>query len=232
MKVITSNKQNELPTRDRSLAQPAFTLVELLMVMAIMSILLGVGGMSLNRMLQASALTNQGNKITHLVEIARQRAMTANTVTALVMVKSLGVPEDGRAFTILECPPGGTWKQIREWDILPSGIVVDTLAVGLDASFFANSPQPFPFTGGSPEAGAPVDFGDYSKLPPGTYAARIFLPGGGLMNPDNATQFRLVEGSMEGGQMYYSNTRNGGPPVNYYRITLLGTTGKTKVSRP
>ncbi len=207
-----------------------FTLVEMLMVMAVMASILAMGGLGVGRALRSMTLTNAGNKVTRLIEAARQQAITKNTLNAVVLMKSLGTEVDARAFTVLEYTVAGGWRQIREWEVLPDGIVVDVGATGTDASFFSNGPQPFPFADAS-RPGAPVAYGSNSSLPAGTYAARIFLPGGGLLNPDDAAQFRLVEGTVSGGKVQFSQAERG-VPSNYYRVVLLGTTGKTKVERP
>lgn len=200
------------------------------MVIAVMASFLVIGGLGVGRTLRAMTLTNAGNKVIWLMEMARQQAITKNTLNAVVLVKSLGTEVDGRAFTVLEYTVAGGWRQIHEWEVLPDGIVADLGAAGADATFFANSPQPFPFADGGTH-GAPVAYGSNSSLPADTYAARIFLPGGGLLNPEDAAQFRLVEGTVSGGKVQFSQAE-GGVPSNYYRVVLLGATGKTKVERP
>lgn len=200
------------------------------MVIAVMASILVIGGLGLGRALRAMTLTNAGNKVTRLLDMARQQAITKNTLNAVVLVKSLGTEGDGRAFTVLEYTTAGCWRQICEWEVLPEGIVADLGAAGADATFFANSPKLFPFAdAGTP--GAPVAYGSNSSLPADAYAARIFLPGGGLLNPEDAAQFRLVEGTVSGGKVQFSQAE-GGVPSNYYRVVLLGATGKTKVERP
>ncbi|WP_256199003.1 prepilin-type N-terminal cleavage/methylation domain-containing protein [Verrucomicrobium spinosum] len=120
-----------------------FTLVEMLMVIAVMASFLVIGGLGVGRTLRAMTLTNAGNKVIWLMEMARQQAITKNTLNAVVLVKSLGTEVDGRAFTVLEYTVAGGWRQIHEWEVLPDGIVADLGAAGADATFFANSPQPF-----------------------------------------------------------------------------------------
>ena len=208
-----------------------FTLVELLVVMAVIACLMAVSSMGTGHVLRAMALTNAGNKVTQIIETARQQALTRNAMTAVVLLKGMGTPVDGRAFTVIEYTHAGSWRQVREWDSLPEGIAVDLNAGGLDGSFFTNGPQPFPFAGDAGD-GAPVAYGSHLSLPANAFAARIFLPGGGLLNPDVAAQFRLVEGTVVNGGIQYTQLASTGGPANYYRIILLGATGKTKVERP
>ncbi|TLD70693.1 prepilin-type N-terminal cleavage/methylation domain-containing protein [Phragmitibacter flavus] len=208
-----------------------FTLVEILVVMVVMLVILTVSFTGLGGAMRGLALTDAGNKFTQLCDAARQRAMSANVLTAVVAVTALGVPEDGRAFCILECPPGGPWKQTREWEFIPDGMTLDLSTTTENLQTFAElSPAVFPFNGGT--TGAPVGFRNHNKLAEGTYAARIFLPGGSLKNASEPARFQIVEGVSSGGETTYSQVGDGQTPVNYYRITLIGATGGTKVERP
>ncbi|HSI64280.1 MAG TPA: prepilin-type N-terminal cleavage/methylation domain-containing protein, partial [Candidatus Saccharimonadia bacterium] len=206
-----------------------FTLVEMLVVVTIVGILISVSAAGLSGAIQAMSLTNSGGKLTQVMEAARQRSMTGNVMTAVILVTKAGQNGDGRAFTIAECPPGGPWVQIREWEMLPDGIVIDLDAGTDNASFLANTPEKFPFNNG--QSGSPVKYNGFS-LPAGTYAARIFLPGGGLLNPNEAAVLQVVHGTVEGGRVIYHHRNPSGKPANYYRVALLGATGKTKVERP
>jgi len=164
-----------------------------------------------------------------LVEMMVVISIIGLVMTAVILVTRTGQEGDGRAFTIAECPPGGPWVQIREWEMLPDGIVVDLNAGQDNASFLSHSPQPFPFNNG--QAAAPVTYNG-SSLGNGTFAARIFLPGGGLLNPNDAAVLQVVQGTVDGGQVNYNRRNPAGGPANYYRVALLGATGKTKVERP
>jgi prepilin-type N-terminal cleavage/methylation domain-containing protein len=206
-----------------------FTLVEMLVVITIIGLLITVSAAGLSGAIQAMSLTNSGGKITQVMEAARQRAMTGNVMTAVILVTRAGQNGDGRAFTIAECPPGGPWVQTREWELLPDGIVVDLDAGTDNASFLANTPEKFPFNNG--QSGSPVKYNS-STLGVGAYAARIFLPGGGLLNPNDAAVLQVVHGEVVGGQLAYNHRDPSGKPANYYRVALLGATGKTKVERP
>ncbi len=206
-----------------------FTLVEMLVVITIIGLLITVSTAGLSGAIQAMRLTNSGGKVTQVMEAARQRAMTGNVMTAVILVTKAGQNGDGRALTVAECPPGGPWVQTREWEMLPDGIVIDLDADTDNVSFLANTPDKFPFNDG--QSGSPVKYNGFS-LPPGTYAARIFLPGGGLLNPNDAAVLQVVQGTIEGGRVAYNHRNPSGKPANYYRVALLGATGKTKVERP
>ena len=59
-----------------------FTLVELLVVMAVIACLMAVSSMGTGHVLRAMALTNAGNKVTQIIETARQQALTRNAMTS------------------------------------------------------------------------------------------------------------------------------------------------------
>lgn len=204
-----------------------FTLVEMLLVMTIMAIVLAAVGAGLGTVMPSLALTQAGGKMTQLCEAARMRAMAGNVLTAIVVVTGAGTPEDGRAMTLLEYPPGGPWKQIREWEVLPEGITMDLGNAGWD-SFAAHAPARFPF---ADTEGVPAPFKG-ATLSPETYAARVFLPSGGLLDVDHPAQWQLVEGHVANGKTIYNRHGTGGGPANYYRIHLLSASGRTKIERP
>jgi prepilin-type N-terminal cleavage/methylation domain-containing protein len=227
----------------------AFTLIEMMVVVAVVSLLLAIVVPVTNSALQATALTTAGNQTTQVFEYARQRAMSGNVLTAVVLLTNQSAAGsgtsssndflksvDGRVLTVLEYVPPNpadpnsqpSWKQIMEWTMLPDGVAVDVSSSAANAhSFFSKGPSPFPFL---KDKGAPVAYlGSGSPLKEGSYAARVFLPSGGLLNPNDPAQFQLVMGRVIRGVTQYQE-KNG--PVNYYRISLIGATGRTKVERP
>lgn len=202
----------------------AFTLIELLVVITIIGCLLALSGAGLGGALSGMAITNAGNKVSQICDGARQRAMTGNVLTAVVVLTNANTPEDGRAFSIFEYPPGGpTWKQVTEWNTLPDGITID-LNNNAYGSFIHNStPLPF-YTAGS------IKYHD-KALTPSQFAARVFVPSGGLLDSNEASQLQVVDGTNSGATTTYTKAPQG-TPLNYYRITILGATGKTKIERP
>jgi hypothetical protein len=171
--------------------------------------------------------------VTHLTALARQTAISKSTLTALVMLADQGTPADFRAFTVLEYTAGQGWSQISKWEILPEGIVVDRNNFK-ECTFLENSPRSFPFLNGPPsQDNPPVFYKDVQVQEPQGYAARIFLPHGGLQNPEWPAQIRLVEGFIEGGQVVYTRRGDGpGQTANFYDVAIIGATGIAKVSRP
>ncbi len=208
----------------------AFTLVELLTVVALIGILMGFVVPALSGMGRGTALTTAGNTVNNLAGLARQHAMSRNTLTALVVLGNQGTDADYRALTVLEYRRGAGWSQVGGWETLPVGITVDSGDTQA-CSFLLRSPEPFPFLSATNQSNPPILYQSV-PLSYGAYAARIFTPGGGLQNPGDPAQIRIVEGSVEGGTIRYTHRNAEGKPANFFDIAIVGATGATKISRP
>ena len=103
-----------------------------------------------------------------------------------------------------------------------------------DSTFLDHSPAfPQPQASGQAAPKSPPVFYHQEQVKDGDgYAARIFLPSGGLRNSQDPAQLRLVEGFVQSGQLVRTHRDSGGKSSNYYDLTIIGATGITKVSRP
>ena len=209
----------------------AFSLVELLAVIALVGIILGIVVPALSGMGRGTSLVTAGNMVNNMAGLARQHAMSRNTLTALLVLANQGTDADYRAVSVLEYKPGTGWSQLGGWEMLPVGITVDA-GDTQECSFLLRSPNPFPFLSATNQDNPPVTFQSLPIRSPDGYAARIFTPGGGLQNPAAPAQIRLVEGRVEGGAIRYTNRNVAGKPANYFDIAIVGATGATKTSRP
>ena len=209
----------------------AFTLVEMLAVMFIASILLALVVPALNSFSRTNSLVSGGDMVTNMIALARQTATSKNTMTALVLLGNQGsAGADYRAFTVLQYNVDQqTWVQNTPWASLPTGIIVDC-SDATDCTFLQNSPVVFPDLA----SGQPTPPVYYQQKNVTSFAARIFLPNGGLLNAQEPAQIRLVEGSLlQSSQIAYTHPApNSHVPSNYYDIAVLGVTGQTKVARP
>ncbi len=215
------------PTRNR-----AFSLVELLVVVAIIVLVTVLVVPAVTGLGRSTALVSGGNTVTNLANLARQTAVTKNTLTALVLLGKQGTATDCRALIVLEYAAGaGGWLPATQWQTLPEGIVVD-IDDPANCTFYESSPPAFPFLTGPPaQKNPPVTFGG-TQVSPSAYASRIYLPNGGLQNPEKRAQIRVIEGFAQGGQIVRTRPGVAGQAANYYDIAIIGATGTTKISRP
>ena len=209
----------------------AFSLIELLSVMAVIAILVALVVPAVSNFGKATRLSTGGNMVVNLANLARQKAMTSNSLTALVMLGAQGTEDDFRSFAILSYEPGVMWSAVTPWQKLPEGIVVDRSVEADEAeessgTFISHSPKALPFQKGDV---LPVP---YLGQPVRSYALRVFLPGGGLQNADEPAHLRLVEGYLQGDKIVYTRPGEGNKPANYYDVALIGVTGIAKASRP
>lgn len=208
----------------------AFTLIEMLAVVGILSIVLALAVPAFQNLGKANSLSSAGNTTANLISAARQNSVSRNVLTAFVVLTGTGTEADYRTFGLFERGVSGGWQQIGAWETLPQGIFVDA-ADKINCSFLDNSPLR-PTLNDANDATAIYYLGrpiDSSNL-----AFRVFVPTGAISNPERAAQLRLVEGTLEGSASNYSvrTRRDGGVAVNYYDVAIIGTTGAPKISRP
>jgi prepilin-type N-terminal cleavage/methylation domain-containing protein len=209
--------------------QTAFTLVEMLAVLAIIGILTALALPALNGIGKAYSLSTAGSKVSGMVEQARQNSMSKNVMTALVLMTNQGTDSDYRAMILLEKDPRSStpaWRPITKWENLPVGVTVDSSAT--DSTFLTNGGS----TTGVLTSPLPVT-AKFRGATVSNFAARIFMSNGGLKNPSEATKIKLVEGSYTGGVTKYTHpAAGGGSAANYYNISIVGVTGRSKIDRP
>ncbi|MBE2204364.1 MAG: prepilin-type N-terminal cleavage/methylation domain-containing protein [Chthoniobacterales bacterium] len=197
-------KRRGAPSRTEK-RRSAFTLLELLIVIAIISVIATLTVMSLSSPGGAAQLTTAGNETVDVLNNARQYAQAQNTL-AMVAVINTGA-DAGRvlgsfAFSATN-GTDGTWSQIDRWRILP-----DKAEIDLTASTNAL---------GSPMASAlPLRRGGTTV----NCVATTFLPDGRPMAP-SSSQPSVIQ------------LRNRqGPTNNYYKIIINQATGTPIVRRP
>lgn len=202
-----------------AVAQRAFSLIELLTVIALMALLTSLLAPAFNNFGRAGQLNADGNKVVNLVNLAGQNSMSKNVMTALVVVS----PDQSnayRSFTLLEyAPEANEWKQISGWENLKDGVVVD--------------PTSFSFTeypAVKPEPDLPtIRYGGKAIT---SYKYLVFLPNRSLLQNTSA-QLKLAEGTFAANASTPTYTRRStdGTPANFYNVTVLGTTGRPMIDR-
>lgn len=205
----------------------AFSLVELLSVITVISILVGLGAASLGGFGNSQSLKSGADVVATLGLQARQYAVAHNSITALVVAGAAAPKEHAlRSFAIFELSRNSNgeildsddWKQITQWKKLPAGIVVDPSSKFLLAGSASASPS---LPGSLVIAGITTQ----------DFAAQMFFPSGRLMN-ENSPNIKIVNGHMEGGNLVVTGSKNGATPLDYVDICFISSTGQTKVFRP
>jgi len=81
--------------------QRGFSLVELLTVVALMTLLVSLGVNSIAGHEKTRQMTAFGNRITNLAYLAREKAISRNTPCALVMLRARDEQSEPAAFAVL-----------------------------------------------------------------------------------------------------------------------------------
>lgn len=238
IKNLSGNRKSDIymGNRMRRNSRPspkAFTLIEMLSVVAVISVVLALAVPAFQSLGQASALSSAGNTTANLISAARQNSVSRNVLTAFVLLTGTGTDADYRAMGLFERGVNSGWEQVGKWEVLPTGIAVqpDDLP---NCSFLTESPLRPTLTNGNGET-AIVYQG--RPLSAEQFAFRVFLPTGSLSNPDKPAQLRLVEGTIQGLadartiQLARNHQTGDLKRKNYYDIAIVGTTGAPKINR-
>lgn len=183
----------------------AFSLIELLIVISIISVLTVLAGLSLGGPMKAAKLNSAGNYLADLIAQTRQRATSKNMAVMLVVAKN----DDGfyQYFSTYGLPLGAaTWVPLSPWEKLPDEIVIDSSKSQLLPPPTSISPPPPTLKRGS------------QAIPESEYAWQIFLPGGNLLG--NRTP------------VYFLKIRNEDTAASYYQISVIAANGNPIIDRP
>jgi prepilin-type N-terminal cleavage/methylation domain-containing protein len=207
----------------------AFSLVELLVVMAIMAVLGSLVTMSFSGLMGGNRLVAGGNDLMNLANQARQEAISKNTMTALVLISSSGQPQwDRRVFRVIELTPADTaantaaaWAPASAWHSLPDGISPDTQNDTL-AAFSANLNLP---------ASLPAQNFKGTSISASQLEEIVFLPDGRLLSTASTTGNSFVTPPVL--RLFNKAVASAAPATgNYYQITFNSLTGEPIVDRP
>lgn len=203
----------------------AFSLVEILVVIAMMSVLLGLGVSTIN-VWKSETLSAAGNRFADCVAMARQNSLSKNAYTAVV-IKTQG---DGAyaAFCLMELVrpddnSSGTWKMLTPWNTLKEGVVFAPMS-STDSFLAATGNLPADLPTGITYRGQAVNFTTAA-------VAQVFQPDGTL-SAGQMLRLRLAEGSAnktEGISLTRPTTE--GVPANYYDIVFVRDSGQIKIER-
>jgi prepilin-type N-terminal cleavage/methylation domain-containing protein len=206
----------------------AFTLVELLMVIAIIGLVAAFATSGVTGYSSAASISTAGSRVAGFLEAARENAILKRQPTAVAMLSANGEAA-GRVFMSLQYVPasGSTpakWKPVSNWENLPNGVVAKLD----DADYDANLPRAF--SPGTTPAVSPalpsLTYKAKSYAPKTGYGYLVFLPGGGLYQSPGCS-LKLVAGVSESTGITYI-----GSGVNNLKIIINDATGRVKVVRP
>lgn len=191
--------------------------------MGVLAVMLGLLIPAVGNFGRANLLTTAGNQASGIVNFARENSMSRNVMTAVALLTDTGAAEDRRAFAVLELRPGtNDWQPVTKWQVLPEGTLVDEAS-----SFVTGSLSRLPFANTS---NLPLDFRG-ETVTGGQFAARVFLPSGGLSTPDEPARISVVEGTNSAAGESALTRPDGAGSANVYDITIIGSIGSVRIDR-
>ena len=215
-----------------SSSQAGFSLSELLVVVAIMAVLGTLSSMSF-RMPSAANLNTQGARVSALLELARNTALSSRSPTAFVYLPGNGF-QSCRLLKFTDDSSGtgtGTWAPLTPWEALPHGIVFDPTLTGCAPTSCSAVSQGLPTLTYQGTSFQPNVAGGYGYV--------IFLESGEPLQdtsgkPAYPCRFRLVQGlpTSAAAVTYTGAQTSPGVPSDYYDLYLNNPSGQIKISRP
>jgi uncharacterized protein (TIGR02596 family) len=139
----------------------AFTLMELLAVIAIIGILLAISIPAVTNLMKASALNAASREVSSTLSLARQYAITQRTTTRVVFPFSqTGIADmQYRAYAVASSNrAGAAWEYMGKVEYLPVGAVFLQSGIGALDSLQIDSNFPFPATNSPPVQLAYIEF--------------------------------------------------------------------------
>ncbi len=197
----------------------AFSLIELLVTVAIIGVLLSLSVTSFQGFQGSRKVSSAGSRVMSLFEAARENAIIKGQPTAIVML--LKNENSRRVFAAVQYEPAGTWKQISRWEIIPEGVLVDSTQ-GRSELPVAFSKESSPTVSTDLPA---LTFRGKTYAPRTDYAYLIFMPDGSLYETGNCSVV-LIEGDAPGGTV-----QRKGDGHNFFEILVNDVTGRVQASR-
>ena len=188
-----------------------FTLVELLVVLAIMGILVGASAWGLVGALSSSNLSNGGQLIANQIALARQEAVTRNQQVEVLFYK-------------LSAGGSATWKAVQVWriDQNDSGATtyaVTKLALLPDGVMISTDPKLSPLLTANASLSGTASLANYGSVP---FAGFSFRPNG-------STDYSI---STANNILTVQNVSGGPSPKNYFTLQVNPIEGNVSIFRP
>jgi len=183
---------------------------------------------------KATSLGMAGNQVVNLLNLARANSTSKNAMTAVVVLSNATSDNHLRVLTVMELTPSAdgsplsstNWKQVAKWEELRPGVVISP-----DYAFKGTGTN----ESGDPDTATnklspplPSDFTYQNKsVNLSLCPSLVFLPNGSLFS-GTTTPIRLMEGFFPRGSTTPTYTHTN----NYFHVTVIPATGRTKVDRP
>lgn len=116
----------------RRMFRNGFSIVELLIVIAIMVILASVGASTLSGK-SGSEVTQAGNTVYDLAGLARQNALAKNTRTILVLAQ---ISDAGTPRSAVSIWDAATTNQLEKWNLLPTAVIATNASADYSVAAF------------------------------------------------------------------------------------------------
>ncbi len=187
----------------------AFSLVELLVVMAVIVVLMAVAVPALNSVLAGSGVSRAGQMISDAFVLARQEAVSKNRDVYVRFFKF----KDGADTT-------PRWRAVQVWskEPTPNGKALGKLMKFPEAIYISPGSTLSPLLSDATETGT-NDLGTYGSA---EYASFRFRATGQLDGSMKNSNWITVQ----------SATDTASPPQNYYTLQINPITGKVLTYRP
>lgn len=206
----------------------AFTLVELLAVMAIIVLVMAFAVPAMSTALGGSQLTQGSQMVNDQLTYARQLALSKTHSVEVRFYQyadpqtpgeTVGIPATGkyRALQIFDIQTSGTVTPLGNVQLVPQSIIIDS---GTTLSSLLASTQQKTWTVSDPQVKLPRAGANYNCR------AFRFLPGGSTNLTPPPTQWFLTLHGINSGDAMTS------PPPNYYTIQLNAINGHLQTYRP
>jgi len=219
-----------MPSRSRvrgELADQAFTILELVVVVAIMILVASFMAPAVTTLTQTNKLTTSGRLVSNLLTIARSEAINRRAIIRFEVATDW--PNDAssayRKFAlVLHDISTGTDTQISKWETLPSGVILkiqDPLGSSPPSGsgkylFALNQTQSPPLKVGG--ADVSTNFVEFNAS--GAVVAA---------SQDSPVRMRLVEGFLASSNATDVTIQNA---ANYFDVSVDALVGRIKVTRP
>jgi len=189
----------------------AFTLIEILVTVAIMTVLLSASVPALLSSQRAASLTQTGNTLADAITLARQTAMSKNTFTALLVISKAASGDQKQALIVLEFnSTDNMWKTAGGWVRIPEAATIVDL--GSQTSILA-------------PLDLKLDGKNVQNLQDSEFSTLVFYPDGRMENNSEPVRRLSARYTTDNPQAA------SGDPANYYDLVVNSNTSAFRIVR-